>query len=92
MSFLGADILLEWQDWVGRFMGWDFTWDRLKRALNRMYRDDDDVQRAVDGFLEQMPLSLELIYTKIPAETVAAYQKLALEQTVLQAREYFSEA
>ncbi|MCH8107184.1 MAG: zinc dependent phospholipase C family protein [Chloroflexi bacterium] len=92
VSFLGAEVLLEWQEWVGRFMGLDFTWDRLKRALNRMYRDDDDVQQAVDGFLEQMPQSLERIYTKIPAETVAAYQKQALEQTVLQAREFFGEA
>ena len=57
-----------------------------------MYRDNDDVQRVVDGFLEQMPLSLERIYTKIPEETVATYQKQALEQTVLQAREYFGEA
>ena len=73
-------------------MSWDFSWDRLKRALNRMYRDDDDVQRAVDGFLEQMPQSLERIYTKIPAETIATYQKQALEQTVLQAREFFGEA
>lgn len=92
VSFLGAEVLVEWQEWVGRFMGWDFTWDRLKRALNRMYRDDDDVQRAVDGFLEQMPQSLERIYTKIPAETIATYQKQALEQTVLQAREFFGEA
>ena len=91
VSFLGADVLQEWQEWVGRFMSWDFTWDRLKRALNRMYRDDDDVQGAVDGFLEQMPSSLERIYAKIPVETVAAYQKQALEQTVLQAREYFGE-
>ena len=92
ISFLGADILLQWQEWVGRFMSWDFTWARLKRALNRMYRDDDDVQRAVDGFLGQMPQSLEHIYKELPEETIATYQNQALEQTVLQAREFFGEA
>ena len=92
VSFLGAEVLEEWREWVSRFVGWDFTWDRLKRALNRMYRDDDDVQRAVDGFLEQMPHSLERIYEKIPEEKVASYQQQALERTILQVREYFGAA
>lgn len=90
VTFLEAGVLEEWREWVRRFMGWEFSWDRLKRALNRMYRDDDDVQQAVDRFLRGMPYSLERVYEKIPEEKLDAYQQAVLEATVAQAREYFS--
>ncbi len=92
VSFLEEEVLREWRSWVSRFLGWDFTWERLKRALNRMYRDDDEVRQVVDRFLEQMPLSLERIYQKIPQEKLEAYQQRALAETVVQAREYLSAA
>ena len=90
VSFLEEEVLREWRSWVSRFLGWDFTWERLKRALNRMYRDDDEAQQVVDRFLEQMPHSLERIYQKIPQEKLEAYQQRALAETVVQAREYLS--
>ena len=92
VSFLEEEVLREWRSWVSRFLGWDFTWERLKRALNRMYRDDDAVQQAVDHFLEQMPHSMERIYQKIPREKLEAYQQRTLAETVAQAREYLSGA
>jgi len=92
VGFLDAEVLEEWRDWVRRFMGWDFTWERLKRALNRMYRDDDNVQQAVDRFLKGMPYSLEQIYQKIPEERLTTYQEQVLEKTVSQAREYLDGA
>lgn len=74
---------------VGRtVLGWDFTWDRLKRAMNRMYRDNDEVQQTVDKFLQEMPYSLERIYEKIPEERLETYQAQVLAQTVSHAREY----
>ena len=53
VEFLDPEVLREWGTWVQRFMGWEFSWERLRRALNRMYRDDGDVQRAVDHFLAE---------------------------------------
>lgn len=88
VSFLEEGILTEWKDWVGRFMGWEFTWDRLKRALNRLYRDDEDVQRTVERFLEGMPRSLEQVYEKVPEGEVSAYQHRALAATISQVREF----
>ena len=44
VGFLEPEVLQEWQQWVARFLTWDFSWERLKRALNRMYRDNDEVQ------------------------------------------------
>ena len=92
ISFLDEEVLREWRSWVSRFLGWDFTWERLKRALNRMYRDDDAVQQVVDRFLAEIPQSMERIYEKIPREKLEAYQQRTLAETVAQAREYLSEA
>ena len=88
VSFLEDGLLTEWKDWVGRFMGWEFTWDRLKRALNRLYRDDEDVQRTVERFLEGMPRSLEQVYEKVPEGEVSAYQQRAVAATIDQVREF----
>ena len=80
----------EWRSWVARLLGWDFTWERLKRALNRMYRDNDEVQQVVDGFLEHMPQSLERVYERIPRELIDTYRQRVIDETKVQAREYLS--
>lgn len=91
MPFLAAETLAEWRQWVTRFMGWDFDWERLKRAMNRMYRDNAEVQQTVDRFLAGMPASLEEIYAQIPREKLAAYQEQAVRQSLLQVKEYLGE-
>ena len=88
VTFLEDGLLTEWKDWVGRFMGMEFTWDRLKRALNRMYRDNDDVQSSVDEFLERMPGSLEEVYERIPEARVEAYRMQVVAATIAQIEEY----
>ncbi len=91
MPFFEEGLLSEWKDRVGRFMVWEFTWDRLKNALNRLYRDDENVQRSVEGFLEGMPDTLEKLYEKIPEGEVSAYQERALAATVAQVKEFIPE-
>jgi hypothetical protein len=88
MPFFEDGLLTEWKDRVGRFQVWEFTWDRLKGALNRLYRDDEDVQRTVEKFLEGMPLSLEQVYEKVSEGDVSAYQERALAATIAQVREF----
>jgi hypothetical protein len=90
VEFLEEAVLQEWREWVTRFLGWDFTWDRLKRAMNRMYRDDDEVQQVVDAFLHRMPESLERVYQQIPQWDVKAYQQRVVNETIAQVREYLS--
>lgn len=92
VDFLEQAVLREWREWVIRFLGWDFTWDRLKRAMNRMYRDNDEVQMVVDGFLQRMPESLERVYQQIPQWDVKAYQRRVVDETIAQVREYLSAA
>ena len=91
IAFLDADVLGEWRQWVARFMSWEFDWERLKRALNRMYRDNNDVQQLVDRFLAGMPDSLEEVYAKVPPGELADYRERALNQTLLQVKEYLGE-
>ena len=91
MPFFEEGLLTEWKDRVGRFQVWEFTWDRLKGALNRLYRDDEDVQRTVEKFLEGMPRSLEQVYEKVSEGNVSAYQERALAATIAQVREFVPE-
>ena len=92
VPFLDEDILAEWQQWVARFMSWEFDWQRLKRALNRMYRDNGEVQELVDRFLGGMPESLEAVYLNIPREKLTDYRQRAIEQSVRQVKEYLGAA
>ena len=92
VGFLESEVLQEWQEWVARFLTWDFSWERLKRALNRMYRDNDEVQEAVDHFLSAMPDSLERAYEKVPDWDVQAFQSRVVSETIQQAKEYLSAA
>lgn len=90
LDFLQDELIDEWRGWVARLLGWDFTWERLKRALNRMYRDNDEVQQVVDGFLAQMPRSLERVYECVSPELIDAYRQRVIDETKAQAREYLS--
>jgi hypothetical protein len=88
LAFLDEALLAEWRAWVARFLGWDFDWVRLKRALNRMFRDNAEVQQVVDRFLRDLPASLEQVYAKIPPERLAEYERQVLQETLAQVREY----
>lgn len=90
LGFLQDELIDEWRSWVARLLGWDFTWERLKRALNRMYRDDVEVQQAVDGFLADLPRSLERVYEQIPRALVDDYRQRVIDETKIQAREFLS--
>ena len=90
LDFLQDELIDEWRGWVARLLGWDFTWERLKRALNRMYRDDAEVQQVVDGFLAEMPRSLERVYEQIPPALIDDYRRRVIDETKIQAREFLS--
>ena len=90
IEFLEDELLSEWRDWVLRFLGWDFSWDRLRRALNRMHRDDEGVQMVVDSFLTNMPESLEKIYHVVPRSMIESYKERVVVETLSQVREYLS--
>ena len=89
IGFLAVETLQEWRTWVQWALNREFSWERLKRALNRMYRDNEAVQFEVDRFLENIPYSMEKVYEKIPEQELTAYQERAVAGTVALAREFF---
>ena len=91
LEFLEQELLLEWRSWVSRFMGWNFSWDRLRRALNRMYRDDQAVQVLVGEFLTNIESNLETVYDKIPKNNITAFQERVATESLKQIKEYIRE-
>ncbi len=91
IAFFEEGLLAQWKDRVSSFVGREFEWSRLKFALNRMYRDNDEVQETVDRFLERMPRSLEEVYEKIPEAKVENYRREAVSATIAHVREFLPE-
>ena len=89
VAFFEDGLLSQWKERVSSFVGREFEWSRLKFALNRMYRDNDQVQETVDRFLERMPYSLEDVYQRIPEAKVENYRRQAVAATIAHVREYF---
>lgn len=91
VTFFEDGLLSQWKERVSGFVGREFEWSRLKFALNRMYRDNDDVQETVDQFLERMPQSLDEVYRKIPEAKVENYRREAVAATIAHVREFLPE-
>ena len=91
VSFFEDGLLSQWKERVSSFVGREFEWSRLKFALNRMYRDNDEVQETVDRFLERMPRSLDEVYGRIPEAKVENYRRQAVAATIAHVREYLPE-
>ena len=88
VAFFEDGLLTQWKERVSGFVGREFDWSRLKFALNRMYRDNDEVQQSVDKFLDRMPHSLEEVYERIPEAKVENYRREAVAATIAHARKY----
>ena len=91
VTFFEDGLLTQWKERVSAFVGREFEWSRLKFALNRMYRDNDDVQDSVDRFLDRMPHSLEEVYQRIPEAKVENYRREAVAATIAHVREFLPE-
>ena len=88
VAFFEDGLLTQWKERVSGFVGREFEWSRLKFALNRMYRDNGEVQQLVDDFLERMPYSLDEVYERIPEAKVENYRREAVAATIAHVREY----
>ena len=91
VAFFEDGLLTQWKERVSGFVGREFEWSRLKFALNRMYRDNDEVQQSVDRFLDRMPRSLEEVYDRIPEAKVENYRREAVAATITQVRRFLPE-
>ena len=88
VAFIGAETLTKWREWVTEFTTWEFTWERLRFASRRLYKDSEEATQLVDTFLESVPDSLERLHSKIPEDTIVAYREKAISESVRVIKEY----
>ena len=88
VEFIVPETLSQWKEWVTDFTTWEFSWERLRFATRRMYRDDPEAMGMAEEFLQSMPSSLERVYDKIPEEKIADYREKVIEESVRLVKEY----
>ena len=91
IGFLDGEQLAQWREWVVNFTTWDFTWERLRFATRRMYRDDPDASKIAEDFLLSMPDSLEELYGLVSRDEIATYRNKAISESVRMVKEYLGE-
>ena len=88
VEFIKDGTLSQWRAWVSDFTTWEFTWERLKFATRRIYRDDPVATGMAETFLQTMPGSLEQLYGMVPESTIAAYKEKTINESTHLIKEY----
>jgi hypothetical protein len=88
IGFVEAETLAEWRLWVQRFNSWEFSWERLSRALRRMYGEDEQALAMAEEFIDNMPHSLEKVYELVTPQRMAAYREEAITSSIGLIEEY----
>lgn len=88
IGFVDAETLAEWRTWVQRFNSWEFSWERLSRALRRMYGEDEQALAMAEEFIDKMPHSLEEIYEVVTPQRIASYREEAITSSMGLIEEY----
>ena len=90
IGFISAETLSRWREWVIEFTTWEFSWERLRFLVGRMYRDDSHAMEEVEQFLHCVPSNLERVYNVVSADTIADYRHKAVAESIRLIKEYLS--
>ena len=88
VGFVDPGTLAEWRTWVQRFNSWEFSWERLSRALRRMYGEDEQALAMAEEFIGNMPHSLEEVYGLVTPQHIASYREEAITSSMELIEEY----
>ena len=88
VEFIKDGTLREWRAWVSDFTTWEFTWERLRFATRRIYRDDPVATGIAESFLQTMPASLERVYETVSEATIAEYKEKTITESAHLIKEY----
>ncbi len=88
IGFVESETLAEWRTWVQRFNSWEFSWERLSRALRRMYGEDEQALAMAEEFIENMPHSLDRVYELVTPQRIASYREEAITSSMGLIEEY----
>ena len=93
VGFIDNPTLTQWREWLNDFAQWEFTWDRLKFATRRMYRNTERYEHAMqvaEEFLQRMPDSLEEVYSSVPRKNVASFAERATQRSLELIKRYLN--
>ncbi len=88
VEFIDPETLTRWREWVSEFTTWEYTWDRLRGAARRMYKDSAEAADLVEEFLSSVPEGLERVHRLVPREKIAEYRQTAVDESTRLVREY----
>jgi hypothetical protein len=88
VDFIDSETLSRWREWVSEFTTWEYSWDRLRGAARRMYKDSTEAADLVEEFLSCVPKGLERVHRLVPREKIAEYRRTAVEESTRLVGEY----
>jgi hypothetical protein len=88
VGFISPETLGQWRDWVCNFTTREYTWERLRSATRRMYKEDPQATALVEEFLQCVPGGLERVYSLVPAEKIAEYREKVVGESMRLIKEY----
>ncbi|MBI2872254.1 MAG: hypothetical protein HYY00_03585 [Chloroflexi bacterium] len=91
VDFLPPELLRQWREFVVEATLRAFTWERLRRMLNRLGLNEDPYALTiVERFLASVPDGLDAIYARVPRERVADFREESITVFLKIAREYLN--
>ena len=93
IGFIESRVLDDWCAWVKEYLGWGFSWDRLRFMARRLNTNNDleverRLEKMVDNFLESVLDGTNEIYRMVPVSNVDACREDCINEVVRFAREY----
>ena len=93
IGFIESQVLDDWCVWVKEYLGWGFSWDRLRFMARRLNVNNDleielRLEKMVDHFLESVLDGTNDIYRMVPVSNVNAFREDCINEVVRFAREY----
>jgi hypothetical protein len=91
--FIPHDLLRNYRIWLQEFVTWEFTWDRLRFAAQRIYREGplhDQALIEAEAFLADIPQSLESLFERMPRQRLQTYVGRVTELSLALAKEHLA--
>ena len=90
IDFINKGDLDNWKDWIAKYSNAEFSWNRLQFMMQRMYGIDDNNDSMVTRFIDEMPTSLEYVYTKVPIVKIEQFKEATVFESLKLIKEYLN--
>lgn len=90
VEFIEGSTLAQWREWIVGITRREFSWERLRFMVRRLYQGEEGAMELVEQFINSLPQSLEGIYALVPREKVAAFRERSISEFIRIATEYLN--